>query len=375
MLSQLRLYFKRLVISALVLIFIFSFHTAKAWGPEGHTIVARLALKIVNDDVRQNVLNYLGGMPIDTAANWMDIMKSNTDYDFMRPWYYVDFAKGILYKPSNDENIVNRLQITYNELLHKTMLCDAQIKFDLLVFLHLLGDLHMPLHTGYDVDLGGNKVMVQYDTMKTHNLHRFWDEDIIRLGGISYSDCLNYYTKSSQNYNNNLSKVDFQNCMLQSRSLLGKVYDFPGFILTENYLEKNKVVVTEQLVLAAVHLAEVLNKLFSSPAKRMDFNSKVETFKNGIPAAAALSNIGKIVTICEQVFNVRSTDKITQINLGGKFPNNPLTIIVFAKDYSKFKDSYFENLNNKNICVKGKIELYKDKAQIFISNPNSISLE
>lgn len=349
--------------------------SGRAWGPEGHTIVARLALQIVREDVRQNVLNYLNGMPIDTATNWMDIMKSNADYDFMRPWHYVDFAKGSAYKQNNDENILNRLQITYNELLHKSTLCDAQIKTDLLVLLHLMGDLHMPLHTGYDDDLGGNKVMVQYDTMKTHNLHRFWDEDIIRLGGISYSDCLNYYTKSSQNYNNNLYKVDFQNCMLQSRSLLGKVYDFPGFILTENYLEKNKVVVTEQLVLAAVHLAEVLNKLFSSPAKTIDFNSKVATFKNGIPAAAALSNVGKTVTICEQVYNVRSTDKITQINLGGKFPNNPLTIIVFAKDYSKFKESFFENLNNKNVCVKGTIELYKDKAQIVISDPLSILLE
>ena len=61
-------------------------------------MVARLALQIVRDNVRQNVLNYLGGMPIDTAANWMDIMKSSTDDDFMRPWHLVDFAKGSGYR-------------------------------------------------------------------------------------------------------------------------------------------------------------------------------------------------------------------------------------------------------------------------------------
>ena len=369
------MFFKNLIIFAVVCTAVLSFKSAKAWGPEGHTIVAKLALKIVNDDVRQNVLNYLGNISIDTAANWMDIMKSNPDYDFMRPWHYVDFAKGSAYKPSNDENILNRLQITYNELLHKSTLCDAQIKTDLLVLLHLMGDLHMPLHTGYDDDLGGNKVVVQYDTMKTHNLHRFWDEDIIRLGGISYSDCLNYYTKSSQNYNNNLYKVNFQNCMLQSRSLLGKVYDFPGFILTENYLQKNKIVVTEQLVLAAINLAEVLNKLFPSPAKIIDFKAKSATLKNGILALDAISMVGKTVTVCEKVYNVRSTDKITQINLGGKFQNNPLTIIVFAKDYAKFKESYFENLNNKNVCVKGKIELYKNNPQIIISNPIQLVIQ
>ena len=74
--------------------------TAKAWGPEGYTIVATSALQIVKDDVRQNVLNYLNGMPIDTAANWMDIIKSNTDYEFIRPWHYFDFAKGTAHKPA-----------------------------------------------------------------------------------------------------------------------------------------------------------------------------------------------------------------------------------------------------------------------------------
>ena len=163
--------------------------------------------------------------------------------------------------------------------------------------------------------------------------------------------------------------------MLQSRSLLGKVYDFPGFILTENYLQKNKIVVTEQLVLAAINLAEVLNKLFPSPAKIIDFKAKSATLKNGILALDAISMVGKTVTVCEKVYNVRSTDKITQINLGGKFQNNPLTIIVFAKDYAKFKESYFENLNNKNVCVKGKIELYKNNPQIIISNPIQLVIQ
>ena len=232
----------------------------------------------------------------------------------------------------------------------------------------------MPLHTGYDEDLGGNKRMVQYDTIKSHNLHRFWDEDIIRLGGITYADCLNCYTQQSQNSHFNNQKVDFAQCMVQSRELLNEVYDFE-YLLSKNYLQKNKVVVTQQLVLAAVHLSEVLNKLFASPAKVIDFNAKVATFKNGIPAADAAANVGKKVTICERVYNVRSTDKITQINLGGKFPNNPLTIIVFAKDYAKFQPSYLENLHNRNVCVKGKVEFYNGKTQIIISDPSSLTVE
>ncbi len=135
-------------------------------------------------------------MSINTAANWMDIMKSNANYDFMRSWHYVDFPKGQAYINLNNDNILNRLILTYNELQHKKVLCVAQIRTDLYILLHLMGDLHMPLHTGYDDDLGGNKIMVQYDTLKTHNLHRFWDEDIIGLTGITDADCFQYYDKA-----------------------------------------------------------------------------------------------------------------------------------------------------------------------------------
>jgi S1/P1 Nuclease len=177
-----------------------------AWGPEGHAIVGRLAMRFVKEDVRQNILSILGNnMSIDTAANWMDIMKSNADYDFMRTWHYLDFPKGQQYQPSNNENILNRLILTYSELQHKKTLCSEQIITDLFILLHLMGDLHMPLHTGYDDDLGGNQRIVQYDTIKTHNLHRFWDEDIIKLTNITDEDCMKYYSSSLDT----LKAVDF----------------------------------------------------------------------------------------------------------------------------------------------------------------------
>ncbi|MEZ5028693.1 MAG: hypothetical protein R2765_07890 [Ferruginibacter sp.] len=50
-------------------------------------------------------------MTVDTAANWMDIVKSNNDYDFMRSWHYVDFPKGQQYIPSNSDNIINQLYL------------------------------------------------------------------------------------------------------------------------------------------------------------------------------------------------------------------------------------------------------------------------
>jgi S1/P1 Nuclease len=119
---------EKIYISALILILFLPSKKTFAWGAEGHAIVGRLAMQFVTDDVRKNVLAVLGSMPVDTAANWMDIVKSNTDYDFMRSWHYLDYEKGKAYEPSNNDNIVNRLIITYNELSHKNILCSDQIK-------------------------------------------------------------------------------------------------------------------------------------------------------------------------------------------------------------------------------------------------------
>ncbi len=155
----------------LVTFFLFP-KNAKAWGPKGHTIVAQIAFEFLNPEVKKNVLAVLNGMPLDTAANWMDIQRSNSDYDFMKPWHYIDFGKEVVYAPSTEENSVNKIIAVFNELRHKHVLCDEQIKMDLLVLMHLMGDLSQPLHNGYDDDLGGNKRPLQLDTLKT-NLHHF----------------------------------------------------------------------------------------------------------------------------------------------------------------------------------------------------------
>jgi S1/P1 Nuclease len=273
------------------------------------------------------------------------------------------------YEPSNIDNILNRLTITYNELLHKNTLCIDQIKIDLFVVLHLMGDLHMPLHTGYEEDLGGNKVMVQYDTIKTHNLHRFWDEDIIALTNITDKDCLDLYKTNVIGFQ---KEVDFLKWMHESRSLLNGVYDYPGFILSNDYLKKNKAIVQKQLLLAGLRLAEILNRLFSSPAKTLDFKAIAAEYKNGIVAKDAINNLGKKVTACATVFAIKSSTTITQINLDSKFPNTPLSIVIFAKNYKNFSAPIEDLYKNRNICVKGIVELYKDKAQIIIEKPEDI---
>ena len=212
--------------------------------------------------------------------------------------------------------------------------------------------------------------MFQYDTLKTHNLHRFWDEDIIRLSGITDASVLKQNTITG----NGKPQVDFMAWMNESRGLLKDVYNYEGFILDKNYMERGKTIVEKQLFMAASRLALMLDRLFPSPTPLIDFKEAGKGCKNLIEAKDAEQYVGKKVTVCSRIYGIRSTDKITQINVGAPFPNNPLTLIIFASSYSKFSLPLTEYYKDKNICVTGKVELYNGKPQIIIENPEAIKI-
>ena len=62
---------KKITRPLLLITILLQSHFAFAWGAEGHTIVGKLALQMVEPETRQNLLKVLGSMSIDTAANWI----------------------------------------------------------------------------------------------------------------------------------------------------------------------------------------------------------------------------------------------------------------------------------------------------------------
>lgn len=354
-----------------IMICICSTQQTKAWGPDGHEIVVQLALEFVKPEVKQNVLAVLDTMSTRIAANWMDIMRSNSDYDFMKPWHYIDFPAEQAYQPSTDENIVNHLIIAFNELRHKRTLCTDQMKTDLLVLIHLMGDLHQPLHNGYDDDLGGNKVSIQFDTLKT-NLHHFWDEDIIRLQNITAANCRALY---SQGITDTIAGIHPVLWMKETRMLLPSVYLKGGFIADSQYVVRSAKIITWQLLIASLRLAAMLDKLFMNTAPILDMKEVSAKFKDGIDAKDAVQSIGKKVTACGRVYGIKTTDRVTFINVGDKYPNSPVTVVIFEKDRKNFQPSIEELFTDKNICVKGEVVEYKGKAEIIVTKLEDILIQ
>jgi hypothetical protein len=339
-----------------------------AWGKTGHHLVADIAGSIMNENVKENVQRYLGNTSFEDAAEWMDEVRSQHQDDYMKPWHYINLENGESYVPGNGDNIIDRLNITYGDLQHKQNLSIETINTDLLLLFHLVGDLFQPLHVGYGSDRGGNDYQVNLNGRGT-NLHAVWDKDIIEDENISLDDCMALYKKMSPAQIANIKNTDFAGWMNKNRKLLDDIYPAKHTI-DNDYLQQNKMVVERQLLYAGIKLDAVLESLFKIPDTRVITPLKVET----ISAADAERYIGKKEIVCTRVYGVKELSNINFINVGARFPGNPLTIVVFPSDMRNFKDG-LAVYDNKNICVTGTIKEYKGKPEIIVTGPQDISIE
>lgn len=235
-----------------------------AFGPQGHRIVVNIAMQYLSPEAKKKVLQILGTTTTDSAAVWMDEVRDDPAYKFMKPWHFINIEKGKTYQPGTN-NIIWELEKVYSELQHPEKLSKKAKKEDLMILFHLLGDLHQPLHVGYAQDRGGNETPVEYKGFKT-DLHHFWDSDLIWNQHITAQACLKLSKTTSQEIAKaKFSSAQFVAYMNESRALLPKVYAFgPGGQIDQTYVANNKQVIMLQLLRGGQRLGIVLQQLFGA---------------------------------------------------------------------------------------------------------------
>jgi len=174
-----------------------------AWGNKGHEIIAQLVWNIIDSTTKKNVTEYLDGMTIEQASTWMNDVSKDPKYAYMKDWHYVraslyDWYTGgkslgpaeKLYSEAKQPNIITELTRVMKELQHIKQLPDSTAKFDLLVMIHLLGDLYQPLNVGYDYNdtLGEIYQMRFFDKLVT--TRTLWDSTLIAYDNITAEGCI-----------------------------------------------------------------------------------------------------------------------------------------------------------------------------------------
>ncbi|MNK47397.1 hypothetical protein D3C87_662070 [compost metagenome] len=94
--------------------------------------------------------------------------------------------------------------------------------------------------------------------------------------------------------------------------------------------------------------------------------------QNTVSIKDVVNHVGKEVTLCDSVYSARSLESLSLLNLGGKFPKEVITVVVFKADKAKFEKDPVELFENKRICVTGKVTLYKEKLQIVVNDPKQL---
>lgn len=86
-------------------------------------------------------------------------------------------------------------------------------------------------------------------------------------------------------------------------------------------------------------------------------------------------HIGDSVTVCGLVADMRyfenSNRQPTLLNIGAKHPDAPLTVVIWGTTRALFTTK-IEDLLNKNICITGRIILYKEKPEIIIDKQEQL---
>ncbi len=101
------------------------------------------------------------------------------------------------------------------------------------------------------------------------------------------------------------------------------------------------------------------------------FVSTIACAQTEIKIEDAAKHEGDSVTICTKIFGAKyfegSNRSPTLLNAGAKYPDAPLTIVIFGESRAAFKNKPEEYYPDKNICVSGKIVIYKGKPEIIVT--------
>uniref|UniRef100_A0A0D9UWC6 Aspergillus nuclease S1 n=1 Tax=Leersia perrieri TaxID=77586 RepID=A0A0D9UWC6_9ORYZ len=278
---------------------------AEAWGKQGHIMVCKIAeVPTFNSCLLLGcrLQNYLSekavaavkellpesaGGELSTMCPWADEVRFR--YYWSRPLHYVNTPQVCNFKYSRDCHnsrgqqgmcVVGAIN-NYTEQLYSYG--DSKTSYNLtesLMFLaHFVGDVHQPLHVGFEEDEGGNTIKVHWYRRK-ENLHHVWDNSIIETAMKDfYNRSLDTMVEAlkmnlTDGWSDDISH--WENCA-NKKATCANDYAIESIHLACNYAYKDVEqditlgddyffsrypIVEKRLAQAGIRLALILNRIF-----------------------------------------------------------------------------------------------------------------
>ena len=232
------------------------------WGKTGHRIVGKVAETYLTKNAKTQIKKLMGHHDLSRMSNWADEIKSDPNWEIANDCHWCTIPDGEEYKKDKHsgkavEKVNDFINVLKNKKSKKE---DSQIALKFLV--HLIGDLHQPMHVGNGIDRGGNDIKLKWFNAPT-NLHRIWDSDLINLQELSYSEYSDYLMLNEDR--GKIRKWQGDDVLIyvhESRDMRAQCYDFSGENLKWEYFYKHKNLLEKRLLQGGVRLSGELNRIF-----------------------------------------------------------------------------------------------------------------
>jgi len=234
---------------------------AHAWGTQGHQVIALLAEQQLTPKAKEQVQVLLvlePGATLASISTWADEHRNPTT----AAWHYINFPKSsCTYDADRDcpdgncvvEAINRQMDVLASRATNEKRL--AALKY----VVHLVADVHQPLHAGYGEDRGGNTYQLQA-FMRGSNLHALWD-----TGLIKNLDMTNETLVAKLGLVPSLANVvqlGAAGIAEESCKIVGTPGFYPDRKVGADYIERFTLVMEQRLAAAANRLAAMLNRVW-----------------------------------------------------------------------------------------------------------------
>ncbi|MGA2268500.1 MAG: S1/P1 nuclease [Bryobacteraceae bacterium] len=239
-----------------------------AWGPEGHSLVARIADAQLTPAARARVIAILGpNTTMVSISSWADEVRRSRPAT--APWHFIDIP---IDKPHLDmardcpkgDCVIAKIE-DFRKALNDAAITPAERREDLMFLIHFVGDMHQPLHCSDNKDKGGNGVRVDFFGRQM-NLHSVWDSGLLSRIGTE-EQLFGPLSKESARHAKKWSKGTVADWAEQAHKAsqkivygrLPKVAAGTPVPINAAYEKKADPLIREQIEKAGARLAAVLN--------------------------------------------------------------------------------------------------------------------
>lgn len=238
-----------------------------AWGQTGHRVTGAIAQQYLSPLSQAALMDLLPSRSLAKASTHADEMRSDPS-EFWRktasPWHYVSVPEGKHYHEvgAPEEGDAVTALAAFTETLKSNSASFEEKQLALRFIVHIIGDLHQPLHAGNGTDRGGNDVKVRF-FWQDSNLHRVWDSQMLDNRQLSYTEWTDWLTQSITAEDIRAwDSTDPLVWIAESTEIRDTIYPEDANTMSYDYLYDHLPTAEKRLKMAGIRIALYLNTVF-----------------------------------------------------------------------------------------------------------------